>query len=139
MTEQLAKWDSAEYLKTEEDMANYLDACMEEAGDAPAFIAKALGTIARARGRTQVARNAGLSDRRTAAKLLKRMRSVQGGIPAGEQWQLVAVLMTSRSNGQMLPSHILGKKNGPSSGVQFCTTTGGRDPRNQRSIYSTNS
>ena len=42
-------------------MANYLDACMEEAGDDPAFIAKALGTIARARGMTQVARDAGLS------------------------------------------------------------------------------
>ena len=61
MTEQFTRWDSAEYLKTEEDMANYLDACMEEAGDDPAFIAKALGTIARARGMTQVARDAGPS------------------------------------------------------------------------------
>lgn len=61
MTEQFSRWDSAEYLKTEEDIANYLDACMEEAGDDPAFIAKALGTIARARGMTQVARDAGLS------------------------------------------------------------------------------
>ncbi|MFJ2329669.1 MULTISPECIES: addiction module antidote protein [unclassified Pseudomonas] len=61
MTEKFTRWDSAEYLKTEEDMANYLDACMEEAGDDPAFIAKALGTIARARGMTQVARDAGLS------------------------------------------------------------------------------
>ena len=60
MTEQFTRWDSAEYLKTEEDMANYLDACMEEAGDDPEFIAKALGTIARARGITQVARDAGL-------------------------------------------------------------------------------
>ena len=34
---------------------------MEEAGDDPAFIAKALGTIARARGMSQVARDAGLS------------------------------------------------------------------------------
>ena len=61
MTEKFTRWDSAEYLKTEEDLANYLDACMEEAGDDPAFIAKALGTIARARGMTQVARDAGLS------------------------------------------------------------------------------
>lgn len=61
MTEQFSRWDSAEYLKTAEDIANYLDACMEEAGDDPAFIAKALGTIARARGMTQVARDAGLS------------------------------------------------------------------------------
>jgi DNA-binding phage protein len=28
----------------------YLDACLEEAGDDPAFIAEALGTVARARG-----------------------------------------------------------------------------------------
>lgn len=61
MTEQFAQWDTAEYLKTEEDMAEYLNACMEEAGDDPAFIAKALGTIARARGMTQVARDAGVS------------------------------------------------------------------------------
>ncbi|HLT05860.1 MAG TPA: addiction module antidote protein [Pseudomonas sp.] len=61
MTEQFSRWDSAEYLKTEEDIANYLDACLAEAGDDPAFIAKALGTIARARGMTQVARDAGLS------------------------------------------------------------------------------
>ncbi|MGH8716727.1 MAG: addiction module antidote protein [Burkholderiales bacterium] len=61
MTEQFLHWDSAEHLKTEEDMAHYLDACMEEAGDDSAFIAKALGTIARARGMTQVARDARLS------------------------------------------------------------------------------
>jgi len=61
MTEAFTRWDSAEHLKTEEDMAFYLDACIEEAGDDPAFIARALGTIARARGMTQVARDAGLS------------------------------------------------------------------------------
>lgn len=61
MTEKFAQWDSAEYLKTEEDMSEYLNACMEEAGDDPAFIAKALGTIARARGMSQVARDAGVS------------------------------------------------------------------------------
>ena len=44
----LRKWDSAEHLKTEEDMALYLEACLQEAGDDAAFIAKALGTIARA-------------------------------------------------------------------------------------------
>jgi probable addiction module antidote protein len=61
MTEEFARWDSAHYLKTEEEMAHYLDVCMEEGGDDPAFIAKALGTVARARGMTQVARDAGLS------------------------------------------------------------------------------
>lgn len=35
MTEKFAQWDSAEYLKTEEDMSEYLNACMEEAGTIP--------------------------------------------------------------------------------------------------------
>ncbi|MCU1756794.1 addiction module antidote protein [Pseudomonas helleri] len=61
MTEKFTRWDSAEFLKTEEDIGYYLEACMEEAGDDPAFLAKALGTIARARGMSQVARDAGLS------------------------------------------------------------------------------
>ncbi len=53
-------YDSAEYLKTDEDMALYLEACLEEAGDDAAFIAKALGTIARAKGMTQLAKETGL-------------------------------------------------------------------------------
>jgi probable addiction module antidote protein len=59
-TVKLRKWDSAEYLKTDEDMARYLEACLEEAGDDAAFIAKALGNIARAKGMTQLARDTGL-------------------------------------------------------------------------------
>lgn len=59
-TIKLRKWDSAEHLKTEEDMALYLEACIEEAGDDAAFIAKALGTIARAKGMAQLARDTGL-------------------------------------------------------------------------------
>ncbi len=54
------KWDSAEHLKTDQDIALYLDACLEEAGDDPAFIAKALGNVARARGMSQLARDTGL-------------------------------------------------------------------------------
>ena len=53
------KYDIAERLKTPEEMALYLDACIAE-GDA-ALIAKALGDIARAKGMTQVARDTGLS------------------------------------------------------------------------------
>ena len=56
----LRKWDSAEHLNSDEDAALYLDACLEEAGDDPAFIAKALGNIARARGMSQLARETGL-------------------------------------------------------------------------------
>ncbi|ROR15059.1 addiction module antidote protein [Erwinia sp. JUb26] len=61
MNEKFSKWDTAEYLKNEEDMSEYLNACFEEAGDDPAYIAKALGTIARARGMSQISRDTGLS------------------------------------------------------------------------------
>ncbi|CAJ0778455.1 addiction module antidote protein [Ralstonia holmesii] len=54
-------WDSAEHLKTEADMVAYLDACLEEAGDDPAFITHALGVVARARGMTQLARDTGMT------------------------------------------------------------------------------
>jgi len=52
-------WDSAEHLKTDEEMVLYLEACLEE-GD-PALIAHALGVIAKARGMAQLARDTGLS------------------------------------------------------------------------------
>ena len=56
----LKKWDSTEHLKTSEDMAMYLEACFEEASDDAAFIAKALGNIARAKGMSQLAHDTGL-------------------------------------------------------------------------------
>jgi probable addiction module antidote protein len=55
------RYDVAEHLRTPEEMAAYLEACMEDAHGDAAFIAKALGDIARAKGMTQVARDAGLS------------------------------------------------------------------------------
>ena len=54
-------WDSAEYLKTEQDIADYLAACMEEGGDDPAFIAHSLGVVARARNMSQLARETGMT------------------------------------------------------------------------------
>ena len=55
-------------------MAAYLEACMEEADGDDAFIAKALGDIARAKGMTQVALDAGLS-RESLYKALSGERS----------------------------------------------------------------
>ena len=55
------KYDVAEHLRTPEEMAAYLEACLEEANGDAAFIAKALGDIAKAKGMSQVARDAGLS------------------------------------------------------------------------------
>jgi len=54
-------YDVAEHLRTPEEMAAYLEACIEEADGDAAFIAKALGDIARAKGMSQVASDAGLS------------------------------------------------------------------------------
>lgn len=51
-------WDPAEHFETEEDMAAYLDAALED-GD-PALVVAALGDIARAKGMAQIAREAGL-------------------------------------------------------------------------------
>ena len=51
-------WDPADHLVTDEDMAAYLEAALEE-GE-PALGAAALGDIARAKGMTHVAREAGL-------------------------------------------------------------------------------
>ena len=54
-------YDVTEHLRTPEEMAAYLDAWLEEAPEDAAGIAKALGNIARAKGMTQVAKDAGLS------------------------------------------------------------------------------
>lgn len=54
-------YDTADYLKTEADIAAYLDAVMAESGDDPACIARALGTVARARNMSQLARDAGIT------------------------------------------------------------------------------
>jgi probable addiction module antidote protein len=54
------RWDSAQHLKTDEDMVAYIDACLEEAGEDAAYIAHALGVVARAKGMTQLAQQTGL-------------------------------------------------------------------------------
>src|SRR5216684_3218178 len=54
-------YDLAEQLRTPEEIAAYLDAWFEDAPEDATGIARALGDIARARGMTQVASDAGLS------------------------------------------------------------------------------
>jgi probable addiction module antidote protein len=74
MTTTTSAYDVSDYLRTPEDMAAYLEACIEEADGDATFIAKALGDIARAQGMTQVARDAGLS-RESLYKALSGERS----------------------------------------------------------------
>ena len=69
-----APYDVAEFLETPEEMAAYLEACIQESEGDSAFIAKALGDIARAKGMTQIARETGLS-RESLYKALSGDRS----------------------------------------------------------------
>ena len=68
------RYDIAEHLRTPEEMAAYFEACLEEADGDAAFIAKALGDIARAKGMSQIARDTGLS-RESLYKALSGDRS----------------------------------------------------------------
>ena len=58
MTVSVSDWDASEYLETEEDIAAYLNAVMAE--DDTALLQAALGDIAKARGMTSVAKEAGV-------------------------------------------------------------------------------
>lgn len=55
----LKKFDAAEYLETPDDIALFLEAAFEE--NDPAHIADALGVVARAKGMTSVAKEAGVT------------------------------------------------------------------------------
>lgn len=69
-----SRYDVAEHLRTPEEMAAYLEACLEEANGDATLVAKALGDIARAKGMSQVARETGLS-RESLYKALSGERS----------------------------------------------------------------
>ncbi len=83
----IAPYDSADYLKTEEDITAYLEACLEEAGDDTAFIAQALGAIARANGMTQLARDTGL-----ARESLYKALSTDGNPEFATIWKVIRAL-----------------------------------------------
>jgi len=72
------RYDVAEHLRTTEEMAAYLEASLEACRGDAAFVAKALGDIARAKGMAQVARDAGLS-RESLYKALSGERSPEFG------------------------------------------------------------
>lgn len=61
MVEKFSRWDATRYIETEEDVQAYLEACQEEFGDDPAFIAHALGVVARARNMTELAKGSGMT------------------------------------------------------------------------------
>jgi len=61
MTEKFSRWDAADDLKTDEDIVQYFDICLEEDPGDGSLIRRALGSIARAKGMTQLARDTGIS------------------------------------------------------------------------------
>ncbi|MBP8203469.1 MAG: putative addiction module antidote protein [Pseudomonas sp.] len=60
MAVQFTRFDAAQYLNNPEEMAAYLDACLDEDPGDGSLIRTALNDIARARGMTQIAREAGM-------------------------------------------------------------------------------
>lgn len=61
MSETFSVYDSADYIHSDADAVAYLVASMEEGGDDPAFLAHALGVVARARNMSEIARQAGMT------------------------------------------------------------------------------
>ena len=82
-------WNAADHLNTEADVVAYIDAAFED-GD-PALIAAALGDVARARGMSRVAAEAGLG----RESLYKALSS--GGNP-----ELATVIKVMRALGLRL-------------------------------------
>ena len=93
-------YDVAEHLRTPEEMAAYLDAWFEEAPDDAAGIARALGDIARAKGMSQVAKDAGLS-RESLYRALSRE-----GNPSFATILKVAKALGVRLHAQAVPSGV---------------------------------
>ena len=90
-------FDVSEYLKSEEDIADYLNAAFED-GD-PAVIAAALGNVAKACGMTKVANDAGV-----ARESLYRSLSAEGNPELG------TVMKVARSFGLRLRFQALPRK-----------------------------
>ena len=93
-------YDGSEHLRTPEEMAAYLDAWLEEAPEDAAGIARALGDIARAKGMSQVAKDAGLS-----RESLYRALSAEGN-PSFATVLKVAKALGVRLHAQAAPSGV---------------------------------
>jgi len=87
------RWDAAEHLNTEEEIAAYLDAALED-GD-PALVAAALGDIARAQGMARIARKSGLG-----------RESLYKALSAEGNPEFATVMKVIRSLGLKLQVHV---------------------------------
>jgi probable addiction module antidote protein len=85
MSLETTRFDSAQYLQSDEAITAYLDEALET--DDPAFIAQALGTVARARGMSQIAKQSGLS-----RESLYKALSAEGNPELGTFIRVIAAL-----------------------------------------------
>jgi probable addiction module antidote protein len=93
----MTNYDVAEYLQTPADMAAYLDAWLTESPEDSTGIARALGDIARAKGMTQVAKDAGLS-----------RESLYRALSADGNPSLATILKVSRALGVKFNASVIG-------------------------------
>ena len=93
-------YEVSEHLRTPEEMAAYLDAWLAEAPEDAAGIARALGDIARAKGMSQVAKDAGLS-----RESLYRALSAEGN-PSFATVLKVAKALGVRLHAQAVPGAV---------------------------------
>ena len=85
MTQKFTRWDPVDHLKSDEDMALYLDACLDEDPGDGTVVRAALNDIARAQGMTELARATGITREGLHA-------FIQGlKIPEGEKQRLLAM------------------------------------------------
>jgi probable addiction module antidote protein len=80
-------WHVQDYLKTEKECRLFLEAAFEDAGDDPAYLAHAIGEVARAKGMTRIARKSGL-----AREALYRSLSKDGNPELGTVLKVLRVL-----------------------------------------------
>jgi len=60
MATKTTKWDAADYLDTAQDIAHYIEVCIQDDPGDGSLISAALGDVARAKGMTQIARDCGV-------------------------------------------------------------------------------
>ncbi len=61
MAEKFTRWDASDHLKTEEDIAAYFEACLDDDPGDGSLVRAALGDIAKARNMSRLAKDIGLS------------------------------------------------------------------------------
>ena len=95
-------WDAADQLKTDEDIAHYLEAVFED-GD-PALVTAALGDVARAKGMSEVANETGLSRENLYRSLSEQGRpELATAMKVLDSFDMQLVVKPKEKNGGLKP------------------------------------